>query len=310
MAGDELAGQLAVLEEALKRLQGELSRDAAWVALNGRADLADDARAELTRTLEANPVYLAWRNMRDAAAMLKARADTAAAPIVPSPAEPPSAMTMTLADALAQIPQEDRDAEPLPKDVAALLAAQVAAQLGAPKRAPVATETGPQTAEEREQFDVGTRATQMVERILAIPVVEPISPRKPALAPAAIEPAASAAPPAPVEPQPALPAEPARAAEVDPPVPPDAEDLAFLLKPATRVTPEGQSPFLKRLVAEAQALPTKATVLPAPDPFMVPAAEPPAPAVDAQPAQPADDGAKTDETKPRLARLLKSWSRH
>ena len=64
-------------------------------------------------------------------------------------------------------------------------------------------------------------------------------------------------------------------------------------------------------MAEAQAAPTKASILqpprqPSADPFMIPAA-------DAQPAaasEPEPGPQDASSRAPRLARLLKAWSRH
>lgn len=320
MAGVELAGQMAILEEALKRLEGELARDAAWRALQARDGLDDDAHTRLTEALEANPVYLAWRNMREAAAMLQQRDGPSAVPEASpeaAPAQDPTRVAMTLAEALQQLPPEESEAEDVPGDVAQLLAAQVAAQLTPQAPAPAEPETPVRlTPEEREQFEVGTRATQAVERILAIPVIEPIAPRSTAAKPAP-PPLADPAPTAPRAP-PAISAAPAAPAseptdDIGHSVPLEAEDLAFLLTPAARVPAGDQSPFLKRLVAEAQSLPTKATLVPPADPFMVPPASPPA-APEATAPSPAPE-APPESTegagrKPRLARLLKAWSRH
>lgn len=319
MAGVELAGQMAILEEALQRLEGELARDPAWYALQADAGLDDAARTHLMQTLEANPVYRAWRNMQQAAAMLQtARDGGPAAGAVPiSEDEAPAGMAATLAQALQQLPPDDTDTEARPEgpeDVAQVLAAQVAAQT-TPRAAPLSPPHEARvllTAEEREAYDVGRRATQAVERILTIPVIAPIAPRSgvPPPAPAPLPDQPTAVPPAQA-------AAPLRdpTDEIGHSVPLEAEDLAFLLTPAVRPA-TAERPFLKRLVAEAQSIPTKATLLAPADPFMVP----PAPSVPTQ-APPADPEAPpsadaapdaTDEAgrKPRLARLLRAWSRH
>lgn len=285
MAGEELAEQLATLGEALKRLEGELARDASWCAFHA-AEATEATRAELRPALEANAVYLAWRNMREAMAMLEARQAGRASP--EAAADSNTGRMATLAEALQQLPPEETEAEPLPDSVAQVLAAHVAAEV-----AP--TLQTPQQQQEQEEYDVGRRATQAVERILAIPVVEPIAPRvaaEPAHQPtpaAAAEPAAASAPAETVSTPPA-------------PVPEDAEDLAFLLKPAARVQPAEQSPFLTRLVAETSSTPATTAAIPPADPFMVP------PASEAAAPPPAEE--KPATPKPGLARLLKAWSRH
>jgi len=297
MAGAERAAQLAILEEALQRLEGELARDAAWRALQAEPGLDEAARAQLTRTLEANPVYHAWRNMRDAAALLR----PAPAAGIDDPAAP-GPMT-TLAEALQQLPPDDGDAE-----AAAAPSNATAIDIGAQSPTDAASEPAseppaPLTAEEREAFDVGERATQAVAHILAVSapsaVAEPTAAAEtPSPPPPASDPAPAAAHPPQRDPT----------DDIGHSVPLEAEDLAFLLKPASRVPAGEERPFLKRLVAEAQAAPTKATVLEPSDPFMVPPAAPPA-APEATAAQ--EPGpAKGEESKPRLARLLKAWSRH
>jgi hypothetical protein len=199
-----------------------------------------------------------------------------------------------------------------------MLAAEVAAQT-APQVSSVLALEPPVllSAEDREAYDVGRRATQAVERILAIPVIEPIAPRTPAPPPTAL----SAPAPADEAP-PVSPPVPAHAPLRDPTddighsVPLEAQDLAFLLTPATRPAAAEERPFLKRLVAEAQSLPTKATVLAPTDPFMVPpapSAPHPAPSAPPSAETPPDAPPKAPEDesrKPRLARLLKAWSRH
>lgn len=313
MAGVELADQLGILNEALQRLEGELAHDASWCALQQDAGLDDSTRARLTETLEANPVYRAWRNMRDAAAMLRPAPDAADAALSPA------RMTETLAEALQNLPPEEAEAEPTalsePETVAQMLAAEVAAQT-APQVSPVRASEAPVllSAEDREAYDVGQRATQAVERILAIPVIEPIAPRTPAPPPTSVS----------------TPARADEAVTVSPPVPPrtplrdptddighsvplDAQDLAFLLTPATRPAAAEERPFLKRLVAEAQSLPTKATVLAPTDPFMVPpapSAPPPVPPAAETPPDAPPEISEDEARKPRLARLLKAWSRH
>lgn len=303
MAGAELAAQLAVLEAALQRLEAELAQDASWRDLQAGGGLEEAQRARLTTLLEANPVYMAWRNMRDAAAMLQQRQQSPAAPA--AHAHAPDALPATLAEALQQLPPEDgrADADAMTGAVPQLLAAEVAAQV-APDAvsAPVPVTPPAMTAEEREHYEVGKRATQAVERILAIPVVEPIAPRTEASKPLPTPPAVS-----PTVAPPAAAAPPATESTAAPTLPPEAEDLAFLLTPATRATAE-ERPFLKRLVAEAQTAPTKATILQPSEPFMVPpAAETPS-APPPQEAQP--EAAKEAGSKPRLARLLKAWSRN
>lgn len=293
MAGDELAEQLATLGQALKRLEGELVHDAAWRAMRA-TDVPEAAREQLRVTLEANPVYLAWRNMREAMDVLESRTAKGGAPEAPANTGA-TRMATTLAEALQQLPPEDIEAEPLPENVAQVLAAQVAAEVSPP--------VPPRP--EQDGYDVGERATQTVERILAIPVVEAIKPRAsgdaatttPAPVPSADPVEASAPPPSAPDTE-----------TLQSGVPQEAEDLAFLLKPATRVQPPDQSQFLKRLVSEAQSSPPKAATPPPADPFMVPPA-PSVPAGDGAPAA-APDTEKPAGTKPGLARLLKAWSRH
>jgi hypothetical protein len=281
------------------------------------------------------------------------------------PAAPP--MRETLAEALQQL----ADAEAADVDVTGaqtgakavdviseLMAQHVAAQT-AP--GPLPKPAAAQRSEEQEQHDVGLRATEAVDRILSIPLVEPVAPASIAVARRKdleiAEPAAELtmmpdieAPLAAVSAEvqaPAGPPAPLRQPEDDigHSVPLDAEDLAFLLSPASRTRPSEkqpaaagasapqaaarppalplppmlaqspadaetavQKPFLKKLIAEQQSAPTRASVLQPPEPFMV------APGAAAEPAAAADvpESTESEETarKPRLARLLKAWSRH
>jgi hypothetical protein len=302
MAGDELAGQLAVLGEALQRLEGELARNPSWCALQADADLDTAERERLMEALNASPVYVAWRNLRDAAAMLQPAQDAAAAEAVSA------RMAATLAEALRQLPPEEPDTETSTDAVGHVPTAEVAA----PTAPPVPADPPARLpADEPEAYGVGQRATQAVERILAIPVIEPIAPRHPAPPPTA------AAPAPPPDPTPATPTVPAVVpvlsevppADSVPAIPAEAEDLAFLLKPGARPSATEERPFLKRLVAEAQTIPTKAAVLPPADPFMVPPASAP-PAPDEAAGESSTDKASADDRKPRLVRLLKAWSRH
>lgn len=390
MAGLELAAQLAILDDAVTRLEGELARDETWRALFGQpqsdADTASLSAADraardarLTRALESNPIYLAWKNMRETADMLRERQAAAGAasvePAQTADATVPEAVTeaghrATLAEALQQMSQaeaasdEPALADALPGEIAQIIARQIASQTApGSARTLTAQQRAQVRAQEQEQHDVGTRATQAVDRILSIPTVDPVVPekigesRRKVLAAMAPQPASPqpAPQPAPKTVAPEAAAGPPRQAEDDigHSVPLEAEDLAFLLSPATRprasapppeprtaepspvVTPEPQpepqlsapdpepdpapapapvqtKPFLERLVAEAQAAPTKASILqpprPSADPFMIPAAEaPPAAASEPEPAPGPQDASSR---APRLARLLKAWSRH
>lgn len=250
MAALELAGKLAILDAALQRLESELERDENWRAL--RADPpagmeADRAHRDsrLRQALEANPVYRAWKDVGEAARVLRA-ADARPRPETPAPEQtsPPDAAARaappshgSLADALQQLGgtknvantaengadregQASPDPYELPAEIANLIATHFEQH---------SLTVGPGDPDAAE---VGERATHAVERALAIPTVAPVDTaqierarqhglefqRRPSLQ----DRVAAALP------------ETAEDQAAGHSVPLEAEDLAFLLRPASR----------------------------------------------------------------------------
>lgn len=374
MAALQLAGKLAILNEALKRLEGELERDENWRALH--ADLPADASADrahrdmrLRQALEANPVYRAWKDVREAAALLGSAPGVGqAAPATPdrlapdaacqdgaaaaaaAPETPPAAPG-SLADALQKIhgAHEPGAAEPpagadaaasgddyeLPPEIANLIATHFEQQADGLSGDPDAAE-------------VGERATQAVERALLIPTVAAVdrteieNARRRGLEfqrPPTLRDRVAAAIPEPPERAEAVPASGGDDA-IGHSVPLEAEDLAFLLRPARTPPPTAASPvpdiarvaepsapgapvpdtesappptqappaadahptirpLRDRLLAEAQAIPSRSSILAAG------AAQPPA---TEQPAA-ATSAGNEPQALQRLSRLIKAWSR-
>ena len=341
MATLELAGKLAILEGALKRLEAELERDENWRALHRHAiagDESDEGRAQrdardtrLVMALEGNSIYRAWKDMHEAAEVLRAmqaqhqpgeavnapdagtpetETPQAAAPIEPTPSR------TTLAEALqqardARVPSAEasKPVEPvhhydLPQEIADLIAAEIQGQ-------------GPASESEQDLGDVGQRATEAVDRILSIPTVDPVDPARIEEARRQGWTGMERSLQERVERLASAPRLPQIEDDIGHSVPLEAEDLAFLLSPASprpkrkaETTPapepppaaaEGASkPFLDRLLAEAQTAPARASILaPRTDPLPPPAPEAAPPADPAEAAKP-----------PRLSRLLKAWSKH
>lgn len=358
MAALELAGKLAILEDALKRLEGELERDENWRALRSpaAADMENAAQRDardrrFLMALEANPIYRAWKDMHEVAEVLRAAqresqalapdASIGAAPgegLAPAAANSEAPATRpTLAEALQQARDalvEPRETSPaagdgtldprheLPPEMASLIAAEIDKQ-------------EERHDSEQEMLNVGQRATEAVDRILAIPTVDPLDAAKIEEARrhgiSALE----------RRPLPERAVEKPRPSEIEDSighsVPLEAEDLAFLLSPAgprpprhkASATPSPQGAavpsepaippatdgpskaFLERLVAEAQSAPTRASILTPRADAAGNSSEPPA-----GDAQSADTDQSLDQSgggeeggKPRLSRLLKAWSK-
>lgn len=90
MAALELEAKLAILDQAMKRLEGELQQDEHWRALHlpmpdadGEAALARKRR--LLEALETNAVYRAWRDMRGVAELVRGQTPPAVTPPTPGP---------------------------------------------------------------------------------------------------------------------------------------------------------------------------------------------------------------------------------
>ncbi len=115
--------------------------------------------------LSKQPVYRAWHNLQQANAMLQ----PSQAPLDPDDAAGiAGAHRATLAEALRELPADEPMQDAPGGNVAQVLSAQVAAQT-APEPPKVSESPILLTAEDREAYGVGRRATEMVERILAIP---------------------------------------------------------------------------------------------------------------------------------------------
>ncbi|MDX2202249.1 MAG: hypothetical protein NW223_05825 [Hyphomicrobiaceae bacterium] len=101
MAALELAAKLAILEQAMKRLETELQHDRNWRALRGSApdpsippEIAEARTRHLLQALEGNPIYCAWRDMQGVASLLRGEPSLSGPPagsLPPDAGEPPSA---------------------------------------------------------------------------------------------------------------------------------------------------------------------------------------------------------------------------
>lgn len=204
----EMAAKLAILQDARRRLEAELERDEHWRALQRPPAAGEEApepsewqarNRRLQMALDANPVYLAWRNVLEAETLLRTRGEapardqdaiTTQAAVLPSPAvavatpelasaptHPPDAqaavktLARTLQDVAPESPGANDDpddgalSDNLPPEIAALIRAEVeAADPSQPRES------------DRELREVGERAARAVEKLLAIPSVEPVGP--------------------------------------------------------------------------------------------------------------------------------------
>ncbi|RTL72401.1 MAG: hypothetical protein EKK41_04795 [Hyphomicrobiales bacterium] len=338
----ELEAKLSILDQAMKRLEGELRHDEHWRALNQpvSADVADPAAMDARNTrlrlaLEANPVYRAWKDVKDVTDLLRAKdpqpvdevatEEDAPPPHAPEPAPAAEVPPQELASpdeplvpapiATADPPVEAAAPSPPPDDLAAHyelpeeLANLIREELELVEReASVAEPTD-------EAAAVGARATRAIDRLLDIPEVEPVSAEQ-------LEEARRRAA--------AFDRKPRRgglserlAGAKDPAehenthsVPLAAEDLAFLLSPSTAPTkaavrkpaPE-RKPFLQRLTAEDQ-VPRPITQAPAEEAEVTVVRRvtgtPPPQADGAETAKSEDEGR---EKAARLSQLLKAWNR-
>lgn len=197
----DLAAKLAVLDQARQRLEAELERDEHWRALQmplasaGANDLAAEKEARdrrLRLALETNPVYIAWRNVVEASATLQktGASDSELEGLVVSseavpaqasddtsertkPLRDRSSLSAALQDVLADEGEagSGNDGDPnlpdgLPPEIAALIRQEVKAGAAMASL----------SESDRELHAVGERAARAVEKLLAIPSVEPVAP--------------------------------------------------------------------------------------------------------------------------------------
>lgn len=189
----DLAAKLAVLDDARRRLETELERDEHWRALNRPVPASEATGPEreardhrLRQALQNNPVFVAWRNVVEAATALRgegAAADTDLDGLVEPAARDraataaPDAERGSLAKVLQQAPstgsvsddaiQDDEDeiADGLPPEIAALIRAEAGA-------------VEERAESEQEMHAVGERAARAVDKLLAIPSVAPVAPEQ------------------------------------------------------------------------------------------------------------------------------------
>jgi hypothetical protein len=338
----ELEAKLSILDQAMKRLEGELRHDEHWRALHQplAPDAADQAAIDARNTrlrlaLEANPIYRAWKDVKDVTDLLRAK-DPGVAPQAlpeddaPIPQDNESSAAATGTSDEPASTNEPQVAAPLaaaeqPVEVAtpATQTDDLAAHYELPEElANLIREelelvereaTAPETTEDAAA--VGARATRAIDRLLEIPEVEPVSAEQ-------LEEARRRAA--------AFDRKPRRgglserlAGAKDPAehenthsVPLAAEDLAFLLSPSTAPTkasvrkpaPE-RKPFLQRLTAEDQVprpIPQERAEEAEVTVVRRASGSPPPAAESAEPAKAEDEGG---QKAARLSQLLKAWNR-
>jgi hypothetical protein len=265
MAALELEAKLAILDQAMRRLEGELHRDEYWRALHqpladGEAGspAAEARNTRLRLALEANPVYRAWKDVKDAADLVRGKlgADGAPAPTEPEPLSDHGAPNSETSP-----PSEGSDAaSPTPAK-----AADFAAHYEWPEEiANLIRDELEQTEQREDARAVGVRAARAVDLALDIPAVEPVSEAQLVEARNRAEAAADKKPRSGGLAQRLAEAKKQEEDEPTHSVPLEAEDLAFLLSPSTSPTkasllgkktpspPAPRTPFLQRLAAEEQ----------------------------------------------------------
>ncbi len=353
MAALELQAKLAILDQALQRLEGELALDEHWRALQQAVPQADAGSAaiearntRLRLALETNPVYRAWKNVKEAVDLLRGSeaerpgADVADTDTGSAAAVEPQAPVAATEDAEAPAPEAvvntaeiaaaGAQQSPEPSDLAHHyeLPPEIANLIRAELEAAGTAEPDTREAGEPEKRQAGRAAMP------DIPAVAPVSPEDLAAARHASGPPSRSSlterlserlGEASDKPQDQHEDEPVHA------VPLEAEDLAFLLSPstspakrkapaATTAPTQPKKPFLERLKAEEQVpmplrqphdeIEAEVTVIRKGQP---PATEKPAPAPSAPAAAtaaPASKPAPAPAKGARLSQLLKAWSRH
>lgn len=200
MATLDMAAKLAVLDQARQRLEAELERDEHWRALQkplpstDATEFASEKEARdhrLRQALEANPVYVAWRNVVEASATLQKTGANDGA--FDGPVEPAQAVVTQLAERKPEPPKPEPDRGSLSAALQGMLADEDVAEadagsdrghsdglppeIAALLREEVRAGSAPSTLSEsdRELHAVGERAARAVEKLLAIPSVEPVA---------------------------------------------------------------------------------------------------------------------------------------